>query len=525
MGLLDNLKAFMHSITTEDHYASYGLPYKNNALGSGNVVGATNSSNSRLHELHRLADNSSAASLVDGENPTNNSSSNVGYRPGLRSSSTNLNVRSSNDVPMQSFNASGQPPLPSIDSMWARVEAWLEEEYPELGDNLNDGATTADLNEFENDLAVGSLPVEVRQFYKIHDGQFRGGKPTGLLMGLVLLDIESIIEEYAIWARVSQRLEKQQYILQHQQKQNNDQPSASSSRVQNKPSNSFVDNQKSIPPNSIQPFYAHRGWVPIAKDSCGNQLALDFAPGPAGHWGQVIIFGRDYDTKLVVASSFQEFLFIFVNDLEAGNYRIDQSETNADNGFLDSSRDDDYMIGDEDEEEGELAYYDKDGKEFGPKLRGKLTYLDALKRRSLKKHGITNADNFQTSFIPQRMAPQIRKANSGSSSPHRSQSPVLGNSSAGPQTGKAPLINLDSTSKVNLPKETLIDDNTKATEPVKADLADVKEASAETEKNDAKGTKSDEKITEKTDDASDKDVNKVEVQVSKAADALNEVEL
>ena len=275
---------------------------------------------------------------------------------GLRSSSTN-----SSELQLQNLNASGQPPLPSIDSLWDRIESWLEEEYPELGDNLNDGVTTADLNEFENDLGCGSLPVEIRQFYKRHDGQFRGGKPTGLVMGLTLLDLEGIIEEYAIWAKVNQRLEKQQYMFQHQQQQQQHQKATSSADAsethghENKINNSFIANQKSIPPNAIQPYYAHRGWIPFLKDFCGNQIAIDLAPGLQGHWGQIIIFGRDYDTKLVIASNLQEFMFGFVSDLELGNFQIDQND--QDGGFLDGSRnDDDYMIGDGEEDQGEVMF-------------------------------------------------------------------------------------------------------------------------------------------------------------------------
>lgn len=272
MGIIDNFKSFVHSITTEDHYASYDSPYKNSAVNNvGTTVGGGNSS-SRLHELNRLATaNSSSHSLIEGGNngsrtslSRNGSSTTVGYRPGLRSSNTN-----SSELQLQNLNASGQPPLPSIDSLWDRIESWLEEEYPELGDNLNDGVTTADLNEFENDLGCGSLPVEIRQFYKRHDGQFRGGKPTGLVMGLTLLDLEGIIEEYAIWAKVNQRLEKQQYMFQHQQQQQQNQKATSSTNAseaqgnQNKINNSFIANQKSIPPNAIQPYYAHRGWIPF----------------------------------------------------------------------------------------------------------------------------------------------------------------------------------------------------------------------------------------------------------------------
>lgn len=500
MGVFDNLKAFVHSITTDDHYASYGSPYKNSGIGrSSNVVGGhANGSSSRLHELNRLATaNSSSHSLVDGQPQA--ASGPVGYRPGLRSLST---------VQLQTFN-NGQPPLPSIESLWHRIEAWLEEEYPELEDNLNDGVTTADLNEFENDLGLGSLPVEFRQFYKIHDGQFRGGKPTGLVMGLTLLDIESIVEEYAIWAKVSQRLEKQQYIAARQ-RHNTEEGSSSSQGI----NNDFVANQKSVPANSIQPYYVHRGWIPFIRDGMGNQFALDLAPGPAGQWGQVILFGRDFDTKVVIANSFQEFVFGLVNDLEAGNFQIDNSESRVDDGFLDTSRDDDYAIGEE-EGEGELSFYDKSGKEFGAKLKGKLTYVEVWKRRALKKHGVTNVTAFQTAFTPKRI-PVARNAAAS-----------LSSVAVNKEEAKSPLIGLETKSDVTLPKETLIgtteapvdkpEDKSEEAPKVEETKSEDK---LETKPENQSQTKSEDKPEEKSEAPEQRDATKPDVGSADAAAAV-----
>ncbi|CAH6721159.1 KNR4/SMI1 homolog 2 [[Candida] jaroonii] len=423
MGIFDNLKAFVHSITTEDHYASYDSPYRNviteNSLG--------NSSRSNLNELN----NESNLSLNEG------TSNFINYRPGLRSSNTNLN---GSDVQLQNFR-DGQPPLPSIDSLWDRFETWLDEEYPELGDNINDGVTTADLNEFESDLKCGSLPVEFRQFYKRHDGQFRNCQPTGLIMGLRLLDLEAIIEQHAIWLKVGGRIEKQKYFIQ--QKESELQPREGSSSEEGL-NNSFISNQRSIPPNSIQPVYTHQGWVPIIKDEFGNQIALDLAPGPQGNWGQIIIFGRDFDTKLVIASNLQEFFFNYINDLENGNYKIDQAEIDSSYGYLESSRtDDDYYIGGDDDGEGDLVFWDKEN-EFG-KVGKPLSYIEVLKRRTLKKYGINNADKFLTSFVPQ---PKKSALSSKVVSPQRS--------AANSTSDLGNLIKVNST--VNLPKETIIDE-------------------------------------------------------------------
>ncbi|KAK6460637.1 protein involved in-beta-glucan synthesis [Scheffersomyces coipomensis] len=502
MGLLDNVKSFIHSISTEDHYASYDSPYRNTSdNNSNNIIGGgnngSNGSSSRLHELNRLNGNNSSSNIL-GETP------HAGYTPGMKSSAAEL--------PLQDFNNGGQPPLPSMDSLWNRIDNWIEEEYPELDDYLNDGATNADLNEFENDLGCGNLPTEFRQFYKKHDGQFDGGKPTGLIMGLGLLDLESIMEDYALWGKVAERLEKQQYmaqqhLLQQQQQEaqqnildNDDEATSSSAataaaKAQAPLNNSFMSNQRSIPPNSVQPYYYHKAWVPLLKDNTGNQIALDLAPGPAGKWGQIILFGRDFDTKVVIASSFQEFIFYFVTDLENGNYHIDSTQIEEDLGYLSASRNDDYMVGDEDENEGQLSFYDREGKEFGKGvLRGTVSYIEVLKRRALKKYGLT--EDFTTAFTPQRNPIKRDILNGSSTSPQRSQSPSVKTNGASTATnGKAnsPLINVESASdSVTLPKETLIDDKAVKEEsakvetevtPVETEEADIEAEHESTDEN------------------------------------------
>lgn len=499
MGLFDNVKSFWHSVVTDDHYASYGSPYSNSTAGGS--VDADTSSTTRLHELN----NSLTHSLIDSRN---GSTTNVGgYRPGMRSSATNLN----SSQELQTLGANGRPPLPSVDSLWERIETFWAEEYPELEENLNSGASTADLNELEKDLAVGPFPVEVRQFYKTHDGQFRGGKPTGILMGLTLLDIESMMEEYALWAKVAEKVERHQLALQHQEQllSASDESSSQSREVRERIQNNYLMHQKSVPMDAVQSYYVHRGWIPIAKDLYGNLLGLDLAPGPAGVRGQVILYGRDFDTKVVVASSLQELMFQYVTDLETGNYQIDKSETYEDNGFLDKDRDDDYLIGDEDEDNGELQFYDRKGTEFGKALQGKITYIEALKLRALRRYGISNAEQFQTSFTPQRIPKKKASPRpSGASTPDVAQ--------AASKSGN--LVSVDSAA--DLLKETLIGDaKSKKEEPkvVKSEETKAKESEAVTEeaieeiKEEAKvGTK--EEVKDETDEKETEETEKTEAE-------------
>jgi hypothetical protein len=74
----------------------------------------------------------------------------------------------------------------------------------------------------------------------------------------------------------------------------------------------------------VQKAYAHPGWIPLARDWGGNNLAVDLAPGPTGKWGQVIIFGRDYDCKYVVARSWSAFLAMVADDLSSEKVFVDE---------------------------------------------------------------------------------------------------------------------------------------------------------------------------------------------------------
>lgn len=85
--------------------------------------------------------------------------------------------------------------------------------------------------------------------------------------------------------------------------------------------------QDSQPSGAIQRVYVHPAWIPLARDWGGNNLAVDLAPGPAGRWGQIILFGRDYDCKYVVARSWSAFLATLADDLNSGKWFVDE-ETN-----------------------------------------------------------------------------------------------------------------------------------------------------------------------------------------------------
>jgi cell wall assembly regulator SMI1 len=49
-------------------------------------------------------------------------------------------------------------------------------------------------------------------------------------------------------------------------------------------------------------------------------IGLDFDPGVSGTSGQVITFGRDEDTKRLLATSFCDFLSQWVDELDRASW-------------------------------------------------------------------------------------------------------------------------------------------------------------------------------------------------------------
>lgn len=192
------------------------------------------------------------------------------------------------------------PQYPPLDRTWARIQSWLHKQYPELGDTLNYGIPPQDLSEAE--LAFGfGLPQAVRDSYLMVDGQEAESSSAcaeGLFFGLKLLPMEEVVEEWRFWRDVD------------------DDPSTGAN-----PQLRLL--MQSVPPGWVRREYSQRGWIPLVSDKGGNYLGIDMNPDDGGAVGQVIIFGRDFDTKVVLwrgdgTSGWAKWLASFAEDLESG---------------------------------------------------------------------------------------------------------------------------------------------------------------------------------------------------------------
>ncbi|KAI9686443.1 MAG: Cell wall assembly regulator [Bogoriella megaspora] len=337
--LASTWRSFWHSMTSRDRHATPNSPFR-----TGQHVPLPQSRHATLTSVATNADqstinlNSPFAQEPDSATGFNSTSAPLSpptpYSPGMRSlSRQRTDEAQSAEIQMSNFQ-DGLPPPPPVSHSWKRIDRWTEDNYEELFENTCEGATQNDINELEHELDC-TLPQDVRDSLQIHDGQERGGRPTGLIFGCMLLDCEEVVQEWTNWRTVNEE------FIAVSRSNNFNEPTAplkafgaeSSSAPSSAPSqqnaNTFwrqqlLARQDSQPPNAVQKVYAHPAWIPLARDWGGNNIAVDLAPGPTGKWGQVILMGRDYDCKYVISRSWASFLATLADDMSTDKWWIDE---------------------------------------------------------------------------------------------------------------------------------------------------------------------------------------------------------
>jgi cell wall assembly regulator SMI1 len=309
----ETMRSFWHAVTSYDRHASHDTPFRLNRAST-----ISSGRNAPLTSISAGMESTQDLDPLYGSNDFGRSTltlSTGSPHPG-KLPDNNI-IQSPNDVQLQSFS-DGLPPAPPVSHSWKRIDRWAEEHYEELFDQLSEPATLNDLNELELDLDC-SLPQDVRESITIHDGQERGGTPTGIIFGSMLLDCEEILQEWKQWKEVND-----QYMLSATQEVPKAFGSTTLQPVNPQWRNELLSKQDCVPANAVQKAYAHPGWIPLVRDWGGNNIAIDLAPGPQGKWGQVILFGRDYDIKYVVARSWSAFMAMVADDLGSGKWFVEE---------------------------------------------------------------------------------------------------------------------------------------------------------------------------------------------------------
>lgn len=170
---------------------------------------------------------------------------------------------------------------------WARIERRLAELgcLEEMG--LSAGASEEEISGLERHVGC-ALPESAKKFLSTHNGQ----KGFGLMFGQEFLSIAGIRQQWDNWRSIDE------------EEMNAD----------------CAEFMQSEPAGTIRAMYCNKSWIPFTHDAGGNHIGLDFDPDTLGKSGQVIAFGRDEDTKRIIAATFDEFLAVFVSWLERAEW-------------------------------------------------------------------------------------------------------------------------------------------------------------------------------------------------------------
>lgn len=267
-------------------------------------------------------------------------------------------------LPMHNKRSAYSP----LNQSWSRIQRWLARNYPELGDTLNYGILPEDLHEIQLQLGF-ALPHTVRDSYLQVDGQeaeSSASSTEGLFFGLSLLSLEEVLDEWKFWRDVD------------------DDPATGANPT-------LQQRMKSIPSGWVKCQYSNRGWLPLATDRVGNYLGVDINPGEKGAPGQVIVFGRDFDTKVVLWRGEGEYgwakwLANFAEDLESGDMmEIGNSDANSDDSEDDIGHESYFFDGGASSNRGQKGGENRAG---GIRLTGEYrgwNVLEALADKSVKK--------------------------------------------------------------------------------------------------------------------------------------------
>lgn len=185
---------------------------------------------------------------------------------------------------------------------WQRIQLFCEEQYEELRDTLNWPAKAETLNALQHGIGR-ALPQAVCEWLLCCDGQeieSYASCSDGLFFGLPFLGSDAILREWRFWRLVDK-----------------------DERTVNNPD--LNKRMASCPPGWVRKRYSCPDWIPLISDGLGNYIGVDLSPDPNGEGkpGQVILFGRDFDTKMVLygcdgPDGWAKFLVIFADELERG---------------------------------------------------------------------------------------------------------------------------------------------------------------------------------------------------------------
>ncbi len=179
-----------------------------------------------------------------------------------------------------------------IDTRIEAIKSMLRSRLGSLERSLLEPADEAEIAAAEQAMGV-HFPEELKQLYSIHNGESHSS--PGLFFGLQFLTLQEMVREWKIWSDLHAEY-------------------------------GDMGDHYSIPSDWIKEQYINHKWIPFCHDGGGNHLGIDLDPGPKGIVGQVINFGRDEETKFVIARNIGEFIQFLHDTVRDENYTVQQED-------------------------------------------------------------------------------------------------------------------------------------------------------------------------------------------------------
>ncbi len=181
-------------------------------------------------------------------------------------------------------------------SAWEKYKKALKAKFPDVINNLNNGASDNEINLAEKEINV-KFPEQLRALYRENNGD-NSKMLCGAVMGFHFYSLNEIVSNYNDWKNVYE-----DYIKD---------PSA------------FDEFQDSEPDGYIKKQYVNLKWIPICDDAAGNHIGIDLDPDKLGKVGQIINFGRDEENKIVIAHDLNSFIERMTRIVNSSHFALDE---------------------------------------------------------------------------------------------------------------------------------------------------------------------------------------------------------
>jgi cell wall assembly regulator SMI1 len=180
----------------------------------------------------------------------------------------------------------------TIKQLWQRLEAWANNNAPELLDELQGPASIVEIKELEKRLHL-NLPEVLKESLLIHNGEDDGWPARVFYEYGAYLPVPKI---YNLWKKLSSL---------------------------SKDLERYIDDDEQPSDNRIKTVTFSERWIPVMEQNGDVFWAIDLDPGEAGINGQIIEVDWECDSYRVIADSFNDFLLKYVESLEGGKIDIE----------------------------------------------------------------------------------------------------------------------------------------------------------------------------------------------------------